>query len=113
MEFLIGFSIIYLFPAYCIYVIAKKFEVYDPWRAWIPIINLVVLCEIAVRPAWYVLLLFVPLVNLFIWASLWMDISGGLGRSRSLGILVAVPLVNFVVLGYLAFSTQPVDWQKP
>ena len=36
------------------------------WAAIIPIYNFVVLCEIAGKPAWWVVLLFVPVVNFII-----------------------------------------------
>jgi len=114
MVILVGFYFLhYLFVSYCIYLIAQKFETIDKWRSWIPIINLLVICEIVERPGYYVLLMFIPFINIFIWAELWMDIAGGLGRDRRLGILAIIPILNFIVMGYLAISDQPSDWHRP
>lgn len=103
----------YLFPSYCIFIIAKKFGAQDKTRAWIPIISILLLCEITERPNYYVLLMFIPFVNLFVWGALWMDIAGGLGHDRTLGILAAIPLIHLIGMGYIAFAAQPPGWQKP
>ncbi len=104
--------IIYLFPSYCIYAVARKFKAIDRWRAWIPILNILLLCEITERPNYYVLLMLVPFLNIFVWGTLWMDIAGGLGHDRSLGILAAIPLVHLIGMGYIALASQPSGWQK-
>jgi hypothetical protein len=37
------------------------------WGSIIPILNLYFLCKIAGRPGWWLLLMFIPVVNLIIW----------------------------------------------
>ena len=37
--------------------IARKTGTPSPWMAWIPVVNLVLMCRIAGRPGWWLLLL--------------------------------------------------------
>ena len=41
----------------------------------------------------------------------WMDIAGGLGMSRALGVLAVIPPLHFVILGVLAFASREYSGQ--
>ncbi len=56
------------------------------------------------KPAWWILLLLVPLVNIVDGVYLWMCITENLGRNKWLGLLVLVSLVGFIYPAWLAFS---------
>ena len=98
------FVIFYAYMALCLQTIAKKKNVENSWLAWIPIANVYLMCLIGGKPAWWVILVFIPLVNIIIAVLLWMEIAGVMGKPKWLGILMIVPIANFVVPGYLAFS---------
>jgi hypothetical protein len=103
--FIIGIAF-YIYISLCQFLIAKKLNVTWAWAAWIPIINSFwPFVGSAGKPWWWILLLiFVPIVNFFLFIYLWMLISENLGRNKWLGLLILVPIVNFVYLGILAFS---------
>ncbi|HLV46963.1 MAG TPA: DUF5684 domain-containing protein, partial [Flavobacterium sp.] len=44
------------------------------WEAAVPIYNAVILMKIINRPAWWVILLFVPIVNLIMFPVVWVEI---------------------------------------
>jgi magnesium-transporting ATPase (P-type) len=94
----------YLYFSFCLYRIAKRLNLDEAWAAWVPILQLWPLVTAAGKPFWWILLLFIPLVNAFLIVYLWMCISEHLGKSKWLGLLMLVPIANLVLPGYLAFS---------
>ncbi|MBU1122686.1 MAG: DUF5684 domain-containing protein [Candidatus Omnitrophota bacterium] len=98
----------YVYSALTLQIIAKKTNTENSWLAWIPIASLYLVCEIADRPAWWMLLLFLPYVNIIIFIILWKDIAKARGKSGWLGLCVIIPIISFVVMGYLAFSGDKV-----
>jgi hypothetical protein len=79
------------------------------WGAIVPIYNLYLYCKIAGRPEWWLILLFVPFVNIVIGLILAMDIAKAFGKSSGFGI--GVWLLSFIFVPILAFGsaqyTQP------
>lgn len=98
------YILIYLYSAITLQAIAQKTNTKRPWFAWIPIANLLLMCDIAKKPFWYVILLLIPIVNFVILFVLWREIAKARGKPRWWGILILVPIVNIIVPGYLAFS---------
>jgi Family of unknown function (DUF5684)/Domain of unknown function (DUF4124) len=94
----------YLYFSLCLYLIARKLNVASAWIAWVPLFQIVTFLHSASKPAWWILLFFVPLVNIIIHIYLWICISENLGRDKWLGLLMLVPIVNIVYPGMLAFS---------
>lgn len=103
----------YVFFSLCLYLIAKKLNVAEAWAAWIPIIQVWPFLSSAGKPCWWVILLFIPLVNIFVGVHLWMRIAENLGRNKWLGLLMLLPLVNFVLMGVLAFSKEETTEPAP
>jgi len=94
----------YVYIAFCLQTIAKKTNTPDAWLAWIPIVNLYLMCKIAGRPGWWVILFFIPFVNIVIMVVVWMGIAKACNQAEWLGILMIIPIVNLIVPGFLAFS---------
>ena len=94
----------YIYFCLCIFLIAKKLDVPNPWIAWIPIAQIWTIVNCAGKPWWWILLLLVPIVNIIIGIVLWMSITENLGKNKWLGLLMLLPIVNFVYIGILAFS---------
>jgi hypothetical protein len=102
MVFFVILVAIYAFYAFCLQRVAEKLNAQNTWLAWIPIANLFLMCSMAGRPAWWVILLFIPIVSIIICVIVWMDICGRLGKPRWLG--VAMLFVGVIILPYLAFA---------
>ncbi len=96
--------VVYAFTAFCFQKIAEKTGTENGWWAWIPILNVVLMLNIAGRPIWWIILFFIPLVSLVIAIVVLVDILKALDKSPWLVIGLMVPGVNFIVLGYLAFA---------
>ena len=110
MEWIYGivgwsFGIIgYIWMAICGQTIARKTNIPNGWLAWIPIANVYLLCKIAGRSGWWTLAVFVPLLNIVMMIIWWWSVAEKRNKPGWLGILMIIPVVNFIVLGILAFS---------
>ena len=96
--------ILYVYLAYSLQAIAKKASAPNPWLAWIPIANIYLMCRIPGKPGWWVILFFLPVVNIVFSIIVWMAIAEKRGKPAWWGILIIIPPVNLIVPGYLAFS---------
>jgi hypothetical protein len=98
------YVIFYVYFAYCLMEIGKKLNIGDSWMAWVPIVNIYYSIKLAKRPGWWMVLFFIPLVNLAILIAVWREISKNLGFSKNLGWLIIVPILNLFLPGYLVFA---------
>ena len=94
----------YVYISFCLQTIAKKTNAENPWLAWIPIANFILMLNIARKPTWWILLMMVPLVNVVIGVIVWMEIAKARSKPEWWGILMVVHVANLVAPGYLAFS---------
>ena len=65
------------------------------WASIVPVYNYVVLLEIVGRPIWWILLSFVPLVNVYVAFVVALDLAKSFGKSTGFG--VANFFVPFIV----------------
>jgi uncharacterized membrane protein YhaH (DUF805 family) len=74
------------------------------WASIVPFYNVYVLLQIAGRPGWWMLLFFVPFVNIVIGLLLALDLAKVFGKSTVFGV---VGLFLFSTIGYamLAFGS--------
>ena len=72
------------------------------WAVIIPIYNVIVLLEIVGRPLWWIVLLFIPIVNVIVGFILALDLSRSFGHD----LLYALGLffLGFLFYPILAFS---------
>lgn len=72
------------------------------WGTLIPIFNLYLWLQMANRPAWWLILYIIPLVNVVIAIIVHLDVARAFGKSTAYGILFI--LFGFVVTPILAFG---------
>lgn len=101
---LIFAAAIYVYFALTLSTIATKTHTENPWLAWIPIANIVLMVNIAKKPIWWVILFFIPLVSIVMMIIVWMAIAEARGKPNWWGILLIVPGLGFIVPGYLAWA---------
>lgn len=95
--------IIYGYFAYCLYKIAQKTNTPNSWFAFIPLLNVILMVQIARKSLWWVLALLVPAVNIFVAIWIWMLIAEERRRPKWWGILMIVGPINLILLYFLAF----------
>jgi len=94
----------YVYLSYSLQVIADKTNTENSWMAWVPIVNLYLLCKIAGKPGWWIILFLIPLVNIVVFIIVCMKIAELRGRAGWVGIIWVIPVVGLIVPGYLAFT---------
>lgn len=55
----------------------------SPWKALVPIYNAVILMKIINRPKWWVILLFIPTINVIMFAVLWIETARSFGKNST------------------------------
>ncbi|MFK8007045.1 MAG: DUF5684 domain-containing protein [Saprospiraceae bacterium] len=74
---------------------------YKGWYALIPIYNLVIMCDIVQKGRWWVLLFFIPLINLIALATITNGMARVFRRSDSFSIgLFFLPFIFFPILAF-------------
>ena len=105
---LIGWLIIlgvYLFFAYCHYRVAQKAGCQSTaWYAYVPLMNIILMCQMARKPAWWFVFFLIPFVNVIVMAYLWAETAKYIGQPSFWGWLMLLPVVNMISLLYLAFA---------
>jgi hypothetical protein len=71
------------------------------WGVLIPIYNVYLMTQIAKRPGWWVLLMFIPFVNLIIQIIVAIGIAENFGKSAAFGIgLMFLPFIFYPIIGF-------------
>lgn len=65
---IIGFMVLYGYLSFSVQIIARRTDTPNDWFAWIPIVNIFLICMIAKKPLWWFLWLIVPLATLWFWS---------------------------------------------
>ena len=94
--------------AICVLIIAAMWKVFTKagqpgWASIIPIYNLYVLCKIAGRPGWWLLLMLIPFVNFIIFIVLSIDIAKSFGKG--VGFALGLFFLGFIFWPILGFGS--------
>ncbi len=82
-----------------------------PWEAIVPIYNAIVLMKIINRPTWWVILLFIPVINLLMFPIVWIETARSFGKNANIDTILAVVTLGFYnfYLNYVANVTYIED----
>lgn len=75
--FILLVQVIHFLGTWKLYVKAGR----KAWEAAVPIYNAIVLMQIINRPKWWVILLFIPIINLLMFPVIWVETIRSFGRS--------------------------------
>ena len=75
------------------------------WESAIPIYNGIVLMQIINRPKWWILLLFIPVINLLMFPIIWIETLRTFGFHKKLDSLLAIVTLGFYVF-YINYATD-------
>src|SRR5262245_19891869 len=79
------------------------------WASIIPIYNIYIWCKIVGRPAWWIILLFIPFVNFIIGIILCIDLAKSFGKGA--GFCIGLALLGFIFFPILGFGSA--QYQGP
>lgn len=72
------------------------------WAAIVPFYNVLVMCEIAGRPAWWLAMMFIPIANIIFGIMLTIDFVKSYGKDMTFAVLTV--LFSFIMLPIMAFD---------
>lgn len=67
------------------------------WEAAIPVYNAIVLMQIINRPKWWVILLFIPIINLLMFPVIWVETIRSFGRKSLLETWLVILTLGFYI----------------
>lgn len=75
------------------------------WEAAVPVYNAIVLMQIINRPKWWVILLFVPIVNLLMFPIVWIETCRSFGFNKKPDTILAVLTLGLYIY-YINYFTD-------
>ena len=91
--FFLVVQVIHFLGTWKLYVKAGR----KAWEAAVPVYNAVVLMQIINRPKWWVILLFIPIVNLIMFPVVWVETLRSFGKNSTLDTILGVVTLGFYV----------------
>ncbi len=96
-------SLFYVLSAWLLYRIGKKLGYENCWYAWVPILNYWMMTELAGKDTtWFIIMVVFMfccgIVTFVMMIMLFMEIAERCGKERWWGILIIIPIVNFVIM---------------
>ncbi|QDU45601.1 DUF5684 domain-containing protein [Symmachiella dynata] len=110
----IGVVFLIVYFALIIVAIAGMWNVFikagkPGWGSIIPIYNMILLLEIAGKPIWWLILLFIPFVSIVIAILVVIDVGKNFGKGLGFGLgLAFLPFIFYPILGFGDAQYQPV-----
>jgi hypothetical protein len=102
----IGCCFMVVYVAILAFVIVGMWKVFvkarqPGWAAIIPIFNLYILCLIAGKPPWWIILFLIPIVNIVAVIVVSLEIAKYFGKSPAFAVgLMFLPFVFYPMLGF-------------
>lgn len=75
------------------------------WEAFVPIYNAIVLMKIINRPTWWTLLLFIPIINLFMFPIIWIETLRTFGKKTTLDMVLGVATLGLYIF-YVNYTQE-------
>ncbi len=91
--FILIVQVIHFLGTWKLYVKAGR----KAWEAAIPIYNAIVLMQIINRPKWWVILLFIPIINLLMFPVIWVETIRSFGRNSLVESWLVVLTLGFYI----------------
>ncbi len=96
----------YVITAWLLYRIGKKLGYKDSWLAWVPIGNVYMMVDLSKENTmpWFLAILitslipFINIASVVMLVIVWADIAERCGKERWWGILLLIPIVNWIVM---------------
>jgi signal peptidase I len=99
--FFLVVQVIHFLGTWKLYVKAGR----KAWEAAIPIYNGIILMKIINRPKWWIILLFIPVVNLLMFPILWIETIRTFGFYKKLDSLLVIVTLGFYIY-YINYATD-------
>ena len=93
LVFILVIQVIHFLGTWKLYVKAGR----KAWEAAIPVYNAIVLMQIINRPKWWVILLFIPIINLLMFPVIWVETIRSYGKNTLLDTWLVLLTLGFYI----------------
>ena len=106
--FFLSIQVIHFLGTWKLYKTAGEY----PWKAIVPVYNAIIFLKILHRPKWWVLLLFLPVINIMMFMVLWVDTAKHFGKTTPTDGLLTILSLGFFIytinyfIGQLALNSS-------
>ena len=91
--FILLIQVVHFLATWKLYVKAGR----KAWEAIVPIYNAVVLMQIINRPKWWVILLFIPIINLLMFPIIWVETIRSFGKNSTKDTWLVILTLGFYI----------------
>jgi len=91
--FFLVIQVIHFLGTWKLYIKAGR----KAWEAAVPVYNAIVLMQIINRPKWWVILLFIPIVNLIMFPVIWVETLRSFGKKSTLDTVLGVVTLGLYI----------------
>ncbi|MBU3011848.1 signal peptidase I [Polaribacter vadi] len=99
--FFLVVQVLHFLGTWKLYVKASK----KAWEAAVPVYNGIVLMQIINRPKWWIILLFIPIVNLLMFPVIWIETIRTFGYYKKTDSLLAIVTLGLYIF-YINYATD-------
>lgn len=99
--FFLAVQVLHFLGTWKLYVKAGR----KAWEAAVPIYNGIVLMQIINRPKWWIILLFIPIVNLLMFPVIWIETIRTFGFYKKLDSFLVIVTLGFYIF-YINYATD-------
>ena len=101
-----AFGLIHFVMAIALWKMAERTKEESAWFAIVPLLNVMLFLKLAQKPAWWVVLFFLPIVNLIALVVATMSLCERFEVNKWWGLLAIISPANLLLYLYLAFGTN-------
>lgn len=91
--FFIAIQIVHFLGTWKLYQKAGR----KSWEALVPVYNAIILCKIIRRPTWWVVLLFIPVINLMMFPVIWIETLRSFGKNSHVDTFLGIVTMGFYI----------------
>ncbi|MDP5104794.1 MAG: signal peptidase I [Polaribacter sp.] len=99
--FFLAIQVIHFLGTWKLYVKAGR----KAWEAAVPVYNAIVLMQIINRPKWWIILLFIPIVNLLMFPVIWIETIRTFGFYKKIDSLLVLVTLGLYIF-YINYTTD-------
>jgi hypothetical protein len=104
-----------VYIAIIIFMLAAMWKVFTKagkpgWGVIIPIYNIILMLQIAGKPVWWIILLFIPILNFVVSILILAGIAKNFGKGAGFVVgLILLPIIFYPILGFGSATYSPVE----
>lgn len=112
-SFIVTTLVGHILIAFPLWKMAMKKKLDMPWFALVPVLNGIIALKIAKKPLWWIILFFIPLVNIIMGTILLMALCEEFGVNKWWGLLALISPAAVILFYVLAFMEHGAHVEMP